>query len=85
MKKHGVVSSRGIPYRAWHDLIDNFLTICGMKRDWTPASFVESTVQELSKSWVMTRFILALSGGVDSSVTAVLLNKLLEKTLPVCL
>ena len=28
-------------------LLDNFLTVCGMKRDWTPASFVDSTVSEL--------------------------------------
>ncbi|MCD7933516.1 MAG: glutamine-hydrolyzing GMP synthase [Tannerellaceae bacterium] len=62
-------------------LLDNFLTICGCARDWTPASFIESTVAELKEQLQDDKVILALSGGVDSSVTAVLLNKAIGKNL----
>ena len=56
-------------------LLDNFLTQCGCARDWTPASFIESTVAGLKAQLGDDRVILALSGGVDSSVTAVLLHR----------
>ena len=62
-------------------LLDNFLNICGCSKDWTPASFIESTVEELKEQLGGDKVILALSGGVDSSVTAVLLNKAIGKNL----
>jgi GMP synthase (glutamine-hydrolysing) len=62
-------------------ILDNFLEICGCKKDWTPASFIESTVAELKEKLKDDKVILALSGGVDSSVTAVLLNKAIGKNL----
>lgn len=62
-------------------ILDNFLSICGMKRDWTPASFIDSTVRELKEELGDDKVILALSGGVDSSVTAVLLNKAIGENL----
>lgn len=62
-------------------LLSNFLNICKMARDWSPASFVESTVTDLKKQLGDDKVILALSGGVDSSVTAVLLNKAIRKNL----
>ena len=62
-------------------LLDNFLNICGCAKDWTPASFIESTVAELKQKLGDEKVILALSGGVDSSVTAVLLNKAIGKNL----
>ena len=62
-------------------ILDNFLGICGMKKDWTPASFVTSAVKELKEKLQDDKVILALSGGVDSSVTAVLLNKAIGKNL----
>lgn len=62
-------------------LLDNFLSICGCRKDWTPASFIESTVAGLKKQIGDDKVILALSGGVDSSVTAVLLNKAIGKNL----
>lgn len=62
-------------------LLDNFLDICGCRKDWTPASFIESTVAELKKQLKDDKVILALSGGVDSSVTAVLLNRAIGKNL----
>ncbi len=62
-------------------LLSNFLDICGATRDWSPASFVETTVQELKKQLGNDKVVLALSGGVDSSVAAVLLNKAIGKNL----
>ena len=62
-------------------LLENFLNICGCIKDWTPASFIESTVDQLKKKLGDDKVILALSGGVDSSVTAVLLNKAIGKKL----
>ena len=62
-------------------ILGNFLDVCGMKRDWTPASFIESTVIALKEELGNDKVILALSGGVDSSVTAVLLNKAIRENL----
>ena len=62
-------------------LLDNFLTQCGCARDWTPASFIESTVAGLKAQLGDDRVILALSGGVDSSVTAVLLHRAISSRL----
>ena len=57
-------------------ILSNFaLDICGMKGDWTPASFIETTVAELREKIGDDQVILGLSGGVDSTVAAVLLNK----------
>ena len=57
-------------------LLRNFVVdICGGKQDWSSASFVESTVAELKQQIGNDRVILGLSGGVDSSVAAVLLNR----------
>ncbi len=57
-------------------LLKNFVVdICGSRQDWSAASFVETTVAELKEQLGQDRVILGLSGGVDSSVAAVLLNK----------
>ncbi|HEY0976763.1 MAG TPA: glutamine-hydrolyzing GMP synthase [Flavobacteriales bacterium] len=57
-------------------LLRNFVIgICGCKADWTPASLVESTVASLQEQLGQDHVVLALSGGVDSSVAAVLLQK----------
>lgn len=62
-------------------LLDQFLSICGVRREWTPASFVRTTVADLKATLGEDKVILALSGGVDSSVTAVLLNRAIGKRL----
>ncbi len=49
--------------------------ICGCEASWTPASFIESTVEALQKQIGTDKVILGLSGGVDSTVAAVLLDK----------
>ena len=57
-------------------LLQNFVVdICGSKQEWSAASFVDTTVAELKAQLGNDRVILGLSGGVDSSVAAVLLNK----------
>jgi len=57
-------------------LLKNFAyQICACKGDWTPASFIDSTVAELKAKLNNDQVVLGLSGGVDSSVAAVLLHK----------
>jgi len=57
-------------------ILENFLVnICGCSRSWTADSFIESTVPELRKIIGDERVVLGLSGGVDSSVAAILLHK----------
>ncbi|MGK9369799.1 glutamine-hydrolyzing GMP synthase [Melioribacter sp. Ez-97] len=63
-------------------IIDNFLfDICECKPDWTPGNFIENTIEEVKKLVGDKKAICALSGGVDSSVAAVLLHKALGKNL----
>ena len=63
-------------------LLKNFVVnICGSRQDWSAASFVDSTVAELKEQLGNDRVILGLSGGVDSSVAAVLLNRAIGKNL----
>ena len=57
-------------------ILSNFVSaICGCSGDWTPASFIDTTVDELKRKLGSDPVILGLSGGVDSSVAAVLLHK----------
>ena len=49
--------------------------VCGCKGDWTPASFIDTTIAELREKLGDDKVILGLSGGVDSTVAAVLLNR----------
>jgi len=57
-------------------LLKNFVVdICGSRQEWSAASFVDTTVAELKEQLGEDRVILGLSGGVDSSVAAVLLNR----------
>lgn len=63
-------------------LLRNFVVdICGSRQEWSAASFAESTVAELKRQLGNDRVILGLSGGVDSSVCATLLNKAIGKNL----
>ena len=56
--------------------LKNFLTkICGCKQDWTPAHFITDTVSALQKQIGKRKVIMALSGGVDSTVAATLIYR----------
>lgn len=57
-------------------MVKNFLVnICGCKQDWTPAHFITDTVQELKDRIGNRKVIMALSGGVDSTVAATLIHR----------
>ena len=57
-------------------ILENFLVhIAGLQQDWTPDAFVETTVDELKAELGNDKVILGLSGGVDSTVAAVLLHR----------
>jgi len=57
-------------------ILSNFLLkICNCSQDWTPESFVIKTIEDLRLKIGKDKVVLGLSGGVDSTVTGVLLNK----------
>ena len=63
-------------------ILSNFLKdICGCQLNWTAGSFVENTIQELRQKLGNDKVVLGLSGGVDSTVTAILLNRAIGKNL----
>ena len=63
-------------------LLENFLVkIAGLEQTWTPDAFVETTVTKLQEKIGDEKVILGLSGGVDSSVAAVLLHKAIGSNL----
>ncbi len=63
-------------------ILQNFLVnICGCSQDWTPAHFVSETVEALKQQIGDQKVIMALSGGVDSTVAAMLIHKAIGKHL----
>ena len=65
------------------DILRNFaLNICGAKPSWTPQHFIDATVAQVKQQVGKGRAICALSGGVDSSVAAVLVDRAMRDALP---
>ena len=63
-------------------LLQNFVVdVCGCHQNWTPDSFIETTVTSLKEKLKDDKVVLGLSGGVDSSVAAMLLHKAIGKNL----
>ncbi len=63
-------------------IIRNFLVdICGCKQDWTPAHFITDTIETIKRQVGDKKVIMALSGGVDSTVAATLIHKAIGKNL----
>ncbi len=63
-------------------LLRNFVVhICGCAQEWTPDIFAESTIANLKQQLGNDKVVLGLSGGVDSSVAAVLINKAIGENL----
>jgi len=57
-------------------ILKNFATdICGCEQDWSPEAFIDSTVRELRAQLGNDKVVLGLSGGVDSSVCATLIQR----------
>jgi len=64
------------------NILENFLVkIAKVAQTWTPAAFVETTVSELKEKLGKDKVVLGLSGGVDSTVAAVLLHKAIGENL----
>lgn len=64
------------------DTLKNFVVdACGCKQDWTPASFVQESIEILQKQLQNDKVVLGLSGGVDSSVAALLIHRAIGKNL----
>jgi len=63
-------------------ILKNFVvSVCGCSQTWTAESFIENTIQTLRETIGNDKVILGLSGGVDSTVTAMLLNKAIGSNL----
>ena len=63
-------------------ILSNFIvSICKCSCDWTPDSFVEETIKDLQTKLANDKVILGLSGGVDSTVAAILLHKAIGENL----
>ena len=57
-------------------ILKNFLVdVCGCNQSWTPAHFVTETIEALKQKIGNRKVIMALSGGVDSTVAATLIHK----------
>lgn len=65
----------------FHILKNFVINICQCTTDWTPVAFIETTVHSLQKKLKNDSVVLALSGGVDSSVASVLLHRAIGKNL----
>lgn len=64
------------------NLLRNFVVhICGCAQDWTPDQFVETTIADLKKKLGNDKVVMALSGGVDSTVAATLIHRAIGKNL----
>ena len=63
-------------------ILKNFLVgVCGCRQNWTPKSFIKETIKKIRGQVGPARVVLGLSGGVDSSVAAVLIHKAIGKKL----
>ncbi len=63
------------------EAIDAFITKAGLSRDWTTEAFIDEAIASIRETVGDKRVLLAMSGGVDSSVCAVLVHKAVGKQL----
>lgn len=63
-------------------ILQNFVVgVCGCRQDWTPDAFIETTIAELRAQLGSDRVVMALSGGVDSTVAATLVHQAIGQNL----
>lgn len=62
-------------------ILQNFITLCGCLRDWTPAHYITDTIASLKEKIGDKKVIMALSGGVDSTVAATLIQRAIGNNL----
>ena len=60
-------------------IIENFLGLCGFRRDWTPGSIIEQQIEHIRQVVGSKHVVCALSGGVDSSIAATLVDRAIGK------
>jgi len=82
---YGIQFHPEVRHTEWgRQILDNFLNICGARRDWNPASIRREAVAHIAATVGSGRVVVALSGGVDSSVTALLCREAVgERTVPI--
>ncbi|KPK95965.1 GMP synthase [bacterium SM23_31] len=83
MRLYGIQFHPEVVHTEYGDkILHNFLyRICGVKGDWTSSAFITETVEHIKRQVGNSRVVLGLSGGVDSSVTAVLINRAIGEQL----
>lgn len=82
---YGIQFHPEVRHTEWgRQILDNFLNLCGARRDWNPASIRREAVEAIRGRVGQGRVIVALSGGVDSTVTALLCREAVgERTVPI--
>ena len=76
------VASGGYAHTEGTKMLSNFVyNVCGCKGDWKMDAFVESSIEAIREKVGSGRVLCALSGGVDSSVAAVMMAKAVGKQL----
>ncbi len=82
---YGIQFHPEVRHTEWgRQILDNFLNLCGARRDWNPASIRREAVEAIRATVAQGRVIVALSGGVDSSVTALLCREAVgDRTVPI--
>jgi GMP synthase (glutamine-hydrolysing) len=81
VKPRAIQYHPSFPFYGWIKMLENFCKIAEVPQNFTPGAFVEEMVAELKEKLQDDKVVLGLSGGVDSTVAAVLLHQAIGKNL----